>query len=218
MKHRVAEKWSLRMSSTALRVQVEPEMERMEEEVRVTILGHVQRGGAPSAYDRLMGTLLGHAAVHDLMEAGPESTPQLVGVRHNRITRRPLAECVEATLEIAAAAGIWYLRIRLNTDEGRLWWDRVRLRLPTVGPIFLSLAVARFCRVLGTLLRNGVPILRGLSISSDATANRVLGEAIHDASENISAGEPLADPLAASGQFPPAVVEMIAVAEQANNL
>jgi 6-phosphofructokinase 1 len=77
--------------------------ERMEEEVRVTILGHVQRGGAPSAYDRLMGTLLGHAAVHDLMEAGPESTPQLVGVRHNRITRRPLAECVEATLEIAAA-------------------------------------------------------------------------------------------------------------------
>ena len=45
--------------------------ERMEEEVRVTILGHVQRGGAPSAYDRLMGTLLGHAAVHDVMEADP---------------------------------------------------------------------------------------------------------------------------------------------------
>ena len=77
--------------------------QRMEEEVRVTILGHVQRGGSPSAYDRLMGTLLGHAAVHDLMEAGPVSIPQLVGVRHNRITRRPLAECVEATLEIAAA-------------------------------------------------------------------------------------------------------------------
>jgi len=76
---------------------------RMEEEVRVTILGHVQRGGAPSAYDRLMGTLLGHAAVHDVMEADPVSTPQLVGVRHNRITRRPLAECVEATLEVAAA-------------------------------------------------------------------------------------------------------------------
>jgi len=118
----------------------------------------------------------------------------------------------------AVAGGIWYARRRLDTDEGRLWWDRVRLRLPTIGPIFLSLAVARFCRVLGTLLRNGVPILRGLSISSDATANRVLADAINDASENISAGEPLADPLAASGQFPPAVIEMIAVAEQANNL
>ncbi len=114
--------------------------------------------------------------------------------------------------------GFIYLKVRLDTDEGRLWWDRVRLRLPTIGPIFLNLAVARFCRVLGTLLHNGVPILRGLSISSEATANRVLAEAINDASENISAGEPLADPLAASGQFPPAVIEMIAVAEQANNL
>jgi len=77
--------------------------ERMEEEVRITILGHVQRGGAPSAYDRLMGTLLGHAAVHEVMAASSESTPQLVGVRHNRITRRPLMDCVEATLKITEA-------------------------------------------------------------------------------------------------------------------
>jgi 6-phosphofructokinase 1 len=77
--------------------------ERLEEDVRVTILGHVQRGGSPSAYDRLMGTLLGHTAVHDVLEAGPESIPQLVGVRHNRIIRRPLAECVEATKEVAEA-------------------------------------------------------------------------------------------------------------------
>jgi 6-phosphofructokinase 1 len=77
--------------------------ERMEEEVRVTILGHVQRGGAPSAYDRLMGTLLGHAAVHEVLAATEGSTPQLVGVRHNRITRRPLAECVEAARQASAA-------------------------------------------------------------------------------------------------------------------
>ena len=77
--------------------------ERMEEEVRITILGHVQRGGAPSAYDRLMGTLLGNAAVHEVMSADSESTPQLVGVRHNRITRRPLRDCVEATRDIAEA-------------------------------------------------------------------------------------------------------------------
>ena len=77
--------------------------EKMEEEVRVTILGHVQRGGSPSAYDRLMGTLLGHAAVHEVLASGPSSVPQLVGVRHNRITRRPLAECVEATAEAYAA-------------------------------------------------------------------------------------------------------------------
>ena len=77
--------------------------EKMAEEVRVTILGHVQRGGAPSAYDRLMGTLLGHAAVCEVLEAGPGSEPQLIGVRHNRIIRRPLAECVAATRRVSEA-------------------------------------------------------------------------------------------------------------------
>lgn len=72
--------------------------------------------------------------------------------------------------------------------------------------------------MLGTLLRNGVPILRSLQISRDATGNRVLAAAIGEATENISAGQSLAEPLGASGQFPPTVVEMIAVAEQANNL
>jgi type II secretory pathway component PulF len=118
----------------------------------------------------------------------------------------------------AVAAGAWWMRRWLHTDAGRWWRDRTRIRLPLVGPVFLGLAVARFCRVLGTLLHNGVPILRSLEISRDATGNRVLAAAIGEATENISAGQSLAGPLGASGQFPPVVVEMIAVAEQANNL
>ena len=118
----------------------------------------------------------------------------------------------------AIAVGIGFGRRWLRTDAGRWWLDRVRLRLPMAGPVFLGLATARFCRVLGTLLHNGVPILRSLQISRDATGNRVLAAAIGEATENISAGQPLAGPLAASGKFPPVVVEMIAVAEQANNL
>jgi len=112
----------------------------------------------------------------------------------------------------------WWLRRWLRTDAGRWWADRLRIRLPLVGPVFLGLAVSRFCRVFGTLLHNGVPILRSLEISRDATGNRVLAAAISHATENISAGQSLAGPLGASGQFPPVVVEMIAVAEQANNL
>jgi type II secretory pathway component PulF len=115
-------------------------------------------------------------------------------------------------------AGGWFARRWLMTPEGGMWRDRLQLKVPLVGPIFLSLAVARFCRILGTMLRNGVPILRSLEISRNATGNRVLGEAIGEATENISAGQSLAEPLRASGRFPPAVVEMIAVAEQANNL
>jgi general secretion pathway protein F/type IV pilus assembly protein PilC len=118
----------------------------------------------------------------------------------------------------ALAGGGWWLRRWMGSETGRWWLDRIRIRLPLVGPVFLGLAVARFCRVLGTLLHNGVPILRSLQISRDATGNRVLAAAIGEATENISAGQPLAGPLGASGQFPPIVVEMIAVAEQANNL
>lgn len=110
------------------------------------------------------------------------------------------------------------VKARLTTDEGRMWLDRWRLRVPQAGTIYLNLAVARFCRVLGTLLSGGVPIVRSLEISSDATGNRVLSNAIRDAAENISSGEALAAPLSACGHFPRSVVEMIAVAEEANTL
>lgn len=110
------------------------------------------------------------------------------------------------------------VKVRLSTDEGQAWVDRVKLKFPLAGNIFLNFAVARFCRVLGTLLKNGVPILKSLDISSDAAGNRVLRDAIRDASENISSGESLAAPLTASGKFPPAVVEMISVAEESNTL
>jgi general secretion pathway protein F len=118
----------------------------------------------------------------------------------------------------AVIAAIVAARWWLNSEKGRLWRDNAKMKLPIVGPIFQSLAVARFCRVLGTLLKNGVPILRSLEVSRNATGNRVLAIAIGEATENISAGQSLAEPLGASGRFPPSVVEMIAVAEQANNL
>jgi len=75
--------------------------ERLNEDVRVTILGHVQRGGAPSAFDRYMSTLLGHAAVEELLSSPPGSEPQLIGMKDNRVTRQPLMQCVEKTRRVA---------------------------------------------------------------------------------------------------------------------
>jgi 6-phosphofructokinase 1 len=77
--------------------------ERLHEDVRSTILGHVQRGGAPSAFDRWMSTLVGSAAVDELLTAGPESEPQMIGMRYNRIRRHPLMECVNQTREVPKA-------------------------------------------------------------------------------------------------------------------
>jgi 6-phosphofructokinase 1 len=75
----------------------------MGEEVRVTVLGHVQRGGSPSAFDRNLGTLLGHAAVETLVNSTPESEPLLIGLRGNRITTHPLMECVAKTHSVSDA-------------------------------------------------------------------------------------------------------------------
>jgi 6-phosphofructokinase 1 len=77
--------------------------ERLGEDTRVTILGHVQRGGAPSAFDRWMSTLIGHTAVEELIAATPEREPQLIGIRENRVTAAPLMECVAKTRAVAEA-------------------------------------------------------------------------------------------------------------------
>lgn len=73
------------------------------EEVRTTVLGHVQRGGRPSAYDRNLATLLGHEAVVTILRAKPEDEPVLVGTKANRVIRLPLMECVEKTRQVAQA-------------------------------------------------------------------------------------------------------------------
>ncbi|HUE15192.1 MAG TPA: type II secretion system F family protein [Planctomycetaceae bacterium] len=114
--------------------------------------------------------------------------------------------------------GVMYAMRWSRTDTGRLWFDRMRLRLFGIGPIFRSFAISRFCRILGTLLRNGVPILESLRIAKDATGNRVLSQAIAVAAENVSTGKALAAPLGKCGEFPTEIVEMIAVGEEANNL
>ena len=75
--------------------------ERLGEDTRVTILGHVQRGGSPSAYDRWMSTLLGYAAVQEVLAATGDSTPHVLGIRHNRVAQVPLVESVAATRAVA---------------------------------------------------------------------------------------------------------------------
>jgi general secretion pathway protein F/type IV pilus assembly protein PilC len=115
----------------------------------------------------------------------------------------------------AAIAGVtWHIQ----TDDGRRNLDRWKLKVPGLGTILQSLAVARFCRMLGTLLKNGVPILQSLRIAKDASGNVILSEAIGNAADNVSSGQSLAVPLRASGQFSRDLIEMIAVGEEANNL
>jgi len=125
---------------------------------------------------------------------------------------------MQALFIVAVIAGFAAVRNWLGSEKGRLAADRIRLRIPGAGKIFLSLSLSRFTRILGTLLHNGIPILRALQIAKDSTGNRVLTAAIEKSVENITAGEKLAQPLGACPYFPRDVVEMVAIAEEANTL
>jgi general secretion pathway protein F/type IV pilus assembly protein PilC len=110
------------------------------------------------------------------------------------------------------------LRRGVASERGRRVFDALKLKLPVAGGIFHATAVSRFCRVLGTLLRNGVPILKSLDISSTSTGNVLLAETVRKAAKNISSGNSLAAPLAASGLIPAQVMAMMRVAEETNSL
>jgi len=77
--------------------------DRLNEDVRITVLGHVQRGGSPSAFDRNLSTMLGAGAVTELLQATHDSPPYMMGLRENRVVRQPLMECVSKTREVNAA-------------------------------------------------------------------------------------------------------------------
>lgn len=120
---------------------------------------------------------------------------------------------------LLALVGIYFfIRVQLRSESGRRIADGMKLKLPLFGPIYQNLAISRFCRVLGTLMHNGVPILKALEISSAAAGNRILGDSISQATDNITSGEALSEPLAKSGHFPKNVTEMISVAEESNTL
>ncbi|HBF42133.1 MAG TPA: type II secretion system protein GspF [Desulfobacteraceae bacterium] len=106
----------------------------------------------------------------------------------------------------------------IKTPKGRYIWDNIKLRIPVVGNINLKMAMARFGRMLGSLLQSGVTILPALEIVSSIVNNTLLAETIDNASEEVEAGKGLAATLGKSHWFPPIAIQMISVGEQSGEL
>ena len=100
-----------------------------------------------------------------------------------------------------------------KTEKGRWMVDSATLRMPIFGPVFKKVAVAKFSRTMATMMSSGVPILEGLNIVSKTSGNVVVEDALMKTRQSISEGQSIAEPLSASGVFPPMVVQMIAVGE-----
>ncbi|HAM73223.1 MAG TPA: pilus assembly protein PilC [Verrucomicrobiales bacterium] len=119
-------------------------------------------------------------------------------------------------LAAGGAGGLVYANIR--SPKARRLIEQWQLKVPVVGTALRLVAITRFCRILGTMLANGVPLLQALKISKDATGSTLLGERIALATEAVRDGKRLSEPLAADGFFPEQIMAMIAVAEESNKL
>ena len=112
---------------------------------------------------------------------------------------------------------ITWPKVKLR-PEVRNVLDPLKLKLPVFGSLFQRIALARFARNLGTMLKSGVPILQSLDIVSATTGNVVLERAVRDVQVSVRTGEALAAPLANHPVFPPMVVQMMAVGEETGAL
>jgi type IV pilus assembly protein PilC len=125
---------------------------------------------------------------------------------------------VPLAVVLFVAGFIAYKKARATSANARLRTDQVKLRIPVFGTLFQKIALSRFARTLGLLLRAGVPVLQALDIVSDTSGNEVIGRAAQDVKESVRSGESMSGPLARHDVFPPMVVQMIAVGEDTGAL
>ena len=122
-------------------------------------------------------------------------------------------------LFLLGAVGIGYGAKRvLATTKGRRFFDVFLLKVPIMGTFVRKTAMARFTRTLSTLLNSGVGILMAFDICGEVVGNSLIEEAIIVAKDSIREGASIFKPLAASGQFPPMVTDMIEVGEESGQL
>ena len=174
-------------------------------------------------YPSMLVLLGGSVMIGALVFFVPKFEPMLAGIDKPMPTEIVflLSESVRRYwLIIAAGIGglIAFFWSVLQSQAGKQAMERWRLKIPVAGTALRMVAITRFCRILGTMLANGVPILQALAISRDATGSALLAKNIDEAIENVRAGEPLTEPLKAGGMFPEQVIAMISVAEESNQM
>ncbi|MCG3136679.1 MAG: putative type II secretion system protein F [Phycisphaerae bacterium] len=141
----------------------------------------------------------------------------------NILTRVVFALCdVLREYGVFLAAGLAVVIMLLvmmgRSDAGRQKIDQWKLRVPVLGKTLVMIALCRFCRILGTMLASGVPILQALRISRDSMGNRLLQEEVDKATDNVQKGGMIAQTFSKCVYFPLDIVDMIAVAEESNKL
>src|SRR5690349_8645876 len=142
----------------------------------------------------------------------PLPTQIVIGVSH---LVRSYGLFLVAGIVVAALA----LRNWFSSEQGRRTWEGLILRAPIVGPLVAQFAMARFSRMLGTLLGAGVPLVQALNVARKSIGNQILVDAVSRSIERVQEGGQLGQSLAdCKGLFPSSVLEMVSVAEESGKL
>jgi type II secretory pathway component PulF len=116
-------------------------------------------------------------------------------------------------------AAVFFLRTWFTSEKGRRVWESLVLRVPAFGPLIARFAMARFCRMLGTLLGAGVPLVEGLKVARKSIGNQILVDTVSESIARVQEGGRLAQSLAeCKGLFSGSVLEMVSVAEEIGQL
>jgi type II secretory pathway component PulF len=114
---------------------------------------------------------------------------------------------------------IYFFRRWLQSEAGKRAWQRTILRLPVIGPLASRFAMARFCRMLGTLVGSGVPLIQALRVARESIGNQALTDAVTNSIERVKKGDSLAASLGdCPALFPVSVIEMISVSEETGRM
>jgi general secretion pathway protein F len=106
----------------------------------------------------------------------------------------------------------------VRTVEGRLWWDRIRLKFPVLGGALRKAETARFARAMGTLVANSVPLVQSLGIAAKILNNRMIANTLDSVAQGVKRGEGIAGPLKKTGQFPALASHLLTVGEETGKL
>ncbi len=190
-------------------------LERLDE-LRGKVLGAL-------IYPVMLVMLGGTVMVSALVFFVPKFEPMLAGIEKPIPTEVIffLSESIRnywAIIATAIGGLVAFFWSAMQSQSSKRAMERWRLKIPVAGTAMRMVAITRFCRILGTMLTNGVPILQALAISRDATGSALLAESIDEAIKSVRAGESLTGPLKAGGLFPEQVLAMISVAEESNQL
>lgn len=115
---------------------------------------------------------------------------------------------------ISITGSILYIQHFIKSKEGRIWWDSFKLKAPFLGVMILRIEIGRFSRTLGTLIESGVPILRGISLSSEVISNVILKEKFDEIYKGIKQGKSLSQLMKKTGMFPSIVVHLVTIGEE----